>query len=348
MRHGSVYARGALDDKGQTFYTLIALKTLLEETKELPCNVKWIIEGEEESGSAGLRAILPKIKEQIRADHFVIIDSGLGENGAPAITLGARGIVTMTVTFTGSKFDLHSGTAGGIVYNPNRALVEVLASLYDEKGRVAIEGFYDDVVDLSEAEKKELALNFDPKSFEKQFESKVTGGEKGYPPLENAWLRPVIEINGISGGYGGAGFKTVIPAKAVAKISCRLVPDQDPEKIARLVKNYLETKTKGSVKVDVQVDKGLGKPFRTRASSKIARSTAMAYEEVFKAPTANILIGGSIPIGAELAKCAGGEMLLMGMGLADDQIHSPDEHFGWDRFEKGYLVICKMLENLAN
>lgn len=346
LKGEDVFARGAADNKGQCFYTIRALKTLIEK-KALNVNLKFLIEGEEESGSTGLHGILQERKKELAADHILIVDSGIEKKGVPAITLGARGIVTFTVRLKGSKFDLHSGTHGGIVYNPNHALVELLAALHDAKGKVAIPHFYDAVSPITEEEKKELSLHFDEKHLASHFGAQPTGGEKDYSPLESAWLRPTLEINGISGGYSGAGFKTVIPSVALAKLSCRLVPNQDPEKIGNLVKEFLLAKAPPGIEVDVEIMQGKGKAYRANPHSKIALTMNQAYSEVFKKECHKIMIGGSIPIAADLAAASGGEMLLVGVGLSEDQIHAPNEHFGLDRFEQGYLALCRGIELLG-
>lgn len=344
LRNGRVYARGAADNKGQCFYTLRALKTLIENLPSLPVNLKFIIEGEEESGSVALSNLLKEKKEQLKADHLLIIDAGLESPGQPAINLGARGMTCMTVTLTGSRFDLHSGTHGGIVYNPNRALVELLATLHDETGSVTIPGFYKDVVEPSSEEKNIYALDFDPWLFEKEFGTPATGMEKGRTPRESAWLRPTLEINGLSGGYGGSGFKTVIPARAIAKLSCRLVPNQNPTRVATLVKNHLLAQHFPGISIDVHIHPGQGNPCRTSPHSRIATIASKAYSEVFHKPCSYILLGGSIPVAADLAKTAGADMALIGVGLPTDQIHAPDEHFDLDRFEQGYLTICRIIQ----
>ncbi len=344
VREGKVYARGASDNKGQCYYTIRALKTLLENLSALPVNLKFLIEGEEESGSVSLHHLLEEKKETLKADHLLIIDSGLEHPQRPAISLGARGITTMTIKLTGSRFDLHSGSYGGIVYNPNRALVELLASLHDSSGRVTIPGFYDDVIDIPPQEKNIFNLEFDLPGFEKEFGAFATGMERGMTPHEAAWLRPTLEINGLSGGYGGPGFKTVIPSQAIAKVSCRLVPQQNPHAIAELVKAFLMARAAPGIKIDVTIHPGNGRPFRTSPYSRVAQTMNKAYSEVYQTPCSHILLGGSIPIAADLAKASGAEMVLVGVALNTDQIHAPDEHFGIDRLEQGYLTLCRGIQ----
>lgn len=346
IRNGEVYARGAQDNKGQCFYTIQAVKLMLEQEGTLPVNLKWIIEGEEEAGSAGLDGILNERRKELQADYLAIIDVGLRGPDKPSVTLGVRGLFTMDVEVQGSNTDLHSGCHGGLVYNPIHALVELLSSLRDKEGKIAVPGFYNDLVELTEKEKKQISWEFDETAYEKMFDSKITGGEKAYTPQERNWIRPTLEINGIFGGYTGTGFKTVIPAKAHAKISCRLVPNQDPQKIGRLVAQFLESRAPEGTKVCVKVHGG-GISVQANPSSKIVKAFSKAFQEVFSKPCECIYEGASIPIVAKLASISKSELILVGLGLADDQIHAPNEHFGVDRMEKGFLVISRMLHLLA-
>lgn len=343
IRNGQVYARGAQDNKGQCFYVLQALKILLERDC-LPLNVKLCIEGEEEHGSAGLAAILKQRKEQLKADYLAIVDLGIPNLETPSITFGIRGLVAMDVDLTGSNIDLHSGSHGGVIFNPIHALVELLAKVRDSQGKITIPGFYDDVLPVKEEEKNQLSLAFDEQKYKETFGGNAEGGEKQYTPMERNWLRPTLEINGICGGYTGNGFKTVIPAQAHAKISCRLVPNQDPQKIGNLVASFLEKNAPGGTNVKVHIHQGLGKAVRTNASSKAVKAFAEAFSEVFHAPCEYIYSGASIPIAAELAETCGGEIVLLGLGLAEDAIHAPNEHFGLDRIEKGYLMMSRALQ----
>jgi acetylornithine deacetylase/succinyl-diaminopimelate desuccinylase-like protein len=347
VRQGEVYARGAEDNKGQCFYVLQALKALLHKHGSFPINIKLCIEGEEECGSEGLADILQdkKRQAQLKADYLVIVDMGLRDKNTPAVTLGVRGIVTMGLHLKGSHIDLHSGSHGGIAYNPLHALVEMLSKLRDSNGKITIPGFYDDVVEIDEKNRSLIALDFDTKEYETMFGALPEGGEKKYTPWERAWNRPTLEINGISGGYSGQGFKTVIPAKASAKISCRLVPNQDPKKIGKLVAEYLKKLAPKGMEVEVEVYGG-GKAIRANPTSKVVVAFAKAYEELFKKPCEYIYSGGSIPIVTNLAEASQSEVILMGFGLPDDQIHAPNEHFGVDRLEKGCEVIFRAIELL--
>ncbi len=346
IRNGEVYARGAQDNKGQCFYVLQALKLLFEKDRRLPINIKLCIEGEEECGSHGLSGILDKRKEQLKADYLAIVDLGMKSSTQPALTLGLRGITTMDVEFIGANCDMHSGEHGGIAYNPIHALIETLSKLRDSSGKVMVPGFYDEVLPLEPSELQQLAVDFNRTEYENLFDAKPLGGEKGYSPLERGWTRPTLEINGITGGYSGQGFKTVIPAKASAKISCRLVPNQVPEVIARRVADYIKKMAPEEVKVVVTLHPGGGSPLRSSLSSKVVKAFSKAFEEVYGVPCKFILAGGSIPITVELALASKSDVVLLGLGLADDRIHAPNEHFGIDRLEKGALAVARALELL--
>ncbi len=346
-RDGEIYARGAADNKGQCFYTTLALKALLKTRDLLPVNIKFLIEGEEESGSVGLAQIIESKKEALKADYLVIVDSGIESLETPAITLGARGIVCYQIALKEANYDLHSGQTGGIAYNPNRALAEMLAKLHDSEGKVTVPGFYDAVTPLSPHEKEAISFDLDHERFHKMFGFKPNGMEKGMSPHEAAWIRPTLEINGMWGGYTGTGFKTVIPSKAYAKISCRLVPNQDPAIISKQVKDYLKQLAPTGMILEIETIPGNGKGFRTDPQSRIVKLMSQSYTQVFEKPCKNILIGGSIPIAAQLCEAAQAEMVLVGLGLPDDHIHAPNEHFGLDRLEKGYLTICQAIELFA-
>jgi len=348
VREREVYARGAQDNKGQCYYVYLALKTLLERDKKLPINIKWIIEGEEECGSGSLFQMLkdPEKRAKLKADYLVIVDMGMHAPDRPAITLGVRGISTLEVRFQGSKGDLHSGSHGGITYNPLHALVEVLASLRNKEGRIQVPGFYDDVEEISAEDKQLLSFEFDHDGYRKMFEAEATGGEKGVPPAERGTIRPTLEINGIAGGYAGAGFKTVLPAKAVAKISCRLVPKQDPDKIAQQVGAFIKKHAPAGIKVEVE-ELSHSPACRANPHSAAVKAFSQAYQELFKKPCESIFSGGTIPIASALKEASQAEILLMGFGLPDDQIHAPNEHFGLDRLEKGVFVMTRALEILG-
>jgi acetylornithine deacetylase/succinyl-diaminopimelate desuccinylase-like protein len=348
LRDGEVYARGAQDNKGQCFYTIQALKLLQEQMGSLPINIKLCIEGEEETGSAGLDNLLAQKKEKLRADYLAIIDLGLHKPDIPALILGIRGIVTFDIAVQGSTTDLHSGSHGGIVFNPIHALVKLLAGLRDEEGRIAIPGFYKDVIDMSVEERSNVSFLFDSNEYQLQIGALPTGGESKYSVLERAWIRPTLEINGIHGGYTGTGFKTVIPATAHAKISCRLVPNQQPAEIGELISAYLKKNAPPGIQVSVQVHPGQGKAVRISPNVPVVKCFAKAFGEVFDKPCEFIFEGASIPVVPKLAEACGGETILLGLGLITDQIHAPNEHFGIERLEKGMLIMARAIEHLSH
>lgn len=341
-----IYARGAQDNKGQCFYVLQALKYYKSVAGKLPINIKVIIEGEEECGSQGLIEILSQKKEALKTDFLAIVDLGIPNLQTPAITLGIRGLTTMDVKVTGSNTDLHSGSHGGLVYNPLHALTEILAKLRDPSGKINIPGFYDSIIPITPEEAEKLSLTFDEDNYHKEFDAAASGGETSYTPLERNWLRPTLEINGLWGGYNGAGFKTVIPSQAFAKISCRLVPGQDPKKTAQQVASAIEALAPRGVKVEVTIHSGGGPAVRGTPESKIVQAVAKSYEETFNKPCKYILEGASIPVVSKLAQVCEGDTVLFGLGLPGDKIHAPNEHFGVERLSKGFEIIVRTIEHL--
>ncbi len=348
IEDGDIYARGAQDNKGQCFYSILSICSLLKEKKSLPINVKILIEGEEEIGSPSLPALLEKKKAKLQADYLAVVDMGMRSKSTPAVTLGVRGIIALEITVKGTNTDLHSGTHGGAAFNPNHALVQILSQLRDPKtGKITAPGFYDNIKELTDDEREFLALDFSEDEYARLFGQKPTGGEKGYTLAERTGLRPTLEINGLSGGYAGPGFKTVIPAKATAKVSCRLVPDQNPDILGRKLAEYIKSLAPEGMEVTVELRAGTGNPVRTTPHSTIAEAFAKSYEEVFGNPAEFIVEGGSIPITAKLAEACGGETVFAGLALADDQIHAPNERFSLDRIEKGFLSIGRLLSIIA-
>lgn len=349
LRDGQIFARGAQDNKGQCFYTLAALRAMKEIFGSYPVNIKLCIEGEEESGSMGLKLILKEKAAELKADYLVVADAGIPSMDCPAVALGVRGIVTLEIEVEGPNGDLHSGTHGGVVMNPIHALAQILSGLRDsETGRVEVPGFYDSIQETSPEDLKQIHLEFDEEKYAKTFGAKPLGGEKGFKPMQRAWMRPTLEVNGISGGYAGAGFKTVLPAKATAKVSCRLVPNQDPDQIYKLVEKAVLALAPVGVKVRVTKYPGGGPALRANVNSPITQAFAKAYSEVFALPCRNIFEGGSIPLTASLGEAAQAEVLFMGLGLPDDAIHGPNEHFGVDRLKKGFLIMARALQLMRN
>ncbi len=344
-RDGKVYARGASDNKGQLFFALTAIRAYFELAKNHELNLKLFIEGEEEFGSIGSREVLETKKEQLKADYCLILDAGLPKPGIPAVTLGLRGITTMNVTIRNSTADLHSGLFGGIALNPLQALTSALSRLW-EHGRVAVPHFYDDVVEMTSHEWKELEPHFDKQEQTKLFGIQAFSGEAGHSLIETNWIRPTVEINGISGGYTGSGFKTVIPSQAHAKISCRLVPNQTPDKIGHLVAAYLKNLLPNGFECDIEIHPG-GLAVRTSSQGHLAQTARKAYEEVFSKPCQFIFCGASIPIVAELAKTTQASVALIGTATSEDEVHAPNEHFSLEQFEQGFLIIGRTLCMIA-
>ncbi|HEV7738723.1 MAG TPA: M20/M25/M40 family metallo-hydrolase [Chlamydiales bacterium] len=344
-RDNHIFARGAADDKGQIFYAMVALRCLHELKIPLPANVKFCIEGEEECGSLGLTHALPTIKNMMKADSLLVVDFNAYDEKTPAISLGARGIGTFDVTLTGSTGDLHSGSLGGIAYNPNRALVELLSKLYDEEGKVAVDGFYDDVIEPSSEERHAYPAPHDKSYYTKAFGLEAFAGEKGRSLHEANVFRPTLEINGMAGGYFGAGFKTVIPSKAVAKLSCRLVPGQDPEKIRHQIQHFLQKHCVRGMHLEIAYHGG-APAFRGSLHSKLALAVSEAAEKATGVACKKMIAGGSVPVIAELAKAIQADAVGMGYGLETDKIHAPNEHFDFHRFKLGFITVAGAIKNL--
>ncbi|CRX39155.1 dipeptidase [Estrella lausannensis] len=343
----TMYARGAQDNKGQIFYCIQAMRAL-KLSGPLPVNIKFLIEGEEETGSPSLPKLLDEKKDLFKSDYFIVADCGIPDMEHPAIALSLRGILSMDVHFRGSKGDLHSGMHGGLAFNPNHALIQALSALRGKDGKILVPGFYDDVVPPSASITKEIFSGLAEQEYLATVGCLPTGGERGLSMLERGSLRPTLEVNGIHGGYAGSGFKTVIPAEAVAKVSCRLVPNQDPHKIASSVRNFLLSNCPEGIEIHVDIHKGVGEPVRADSNSPIVQAVKKGYEEVFKKPCRYIMEGASIPIVAKMKSTISKEFVLMGLGMPSDAIHAPNEHFGLDRFKMGALIIAKTLSHLGN
>ncbi len=342
LKGNNVYARGAVDNKGQCFYSVSAVKAFLQLSKQFNFNLKFFIEGEEESGSKGTTEFLAQKKIDLKADHLLVIDFDMPKANVPGITLGMRGVVHGTVIYKNAHADLHSGIHGGIALNPNRALACALCRLWDENGRVAVPGFYDGVTPLPKEDLARLDLQFNAQEYAQKFGVKALAKEEGYSPLESNWLRPVVEINGFTGGYNGPGVKTVIPAKAEAKLSCRLTGKQDPEKVGRSLLEFLTQLAPKGIEVETELYEGAG-AFQASLNSPITKIVSKALEEVFGQPCRYQLCGASVPIVPALVAASSADAVLFGMGLPDDAIHSPNEHFGMDRFQQGFLTVSRIL-----
>jgi len=346
IKNGNIYARGACDDKGQVYMHIKAFE-LMMQTSTLPCNVKFMIEGEEEVGSDNLGTFVKQNKERLKADVILISDTSILANDTPSITVGLRGLSYVEVEVTGPNRDLHSGVYGGAVANPINILCEMIAKMKDENNHITIPGFYADVVEISKEERAEMAkAPFDEAEYKKDLVVNDTHGEKGYSPMEHTSIRPTLDVNGIWGGYIGEGAKTVLPSKAYAKISMRLVPNQNSAKTAELFKKHFESLAPKSVKVKVTFHHG-GEPVVTPTTSAAYKSASKAMEESFGKKPIPVRGGGSIPIVALFKEELGLDSVLMGFGLDSDAIHSPNEHYGIFNFLKGIETIPLFFKNYA-
>ena len=343
---GKIYARGACDDKGQVYMHVKAFETMMK-LNLLSCNVKFMVEGEEEVGSDNLGVFVTENKSKLKADIILISDTAMISLDHPSITTGLRGLSYMEVEVTGPNRDLHSGVYGGAVANPINVLCSMVASLHDENGRVTIPGFYDRVVDLKEADR--VALNkapFNLTNYKTELGIEEIKGEKGFTTLERTGVRPTLDVNGIWGGYTGEGAKTVLPSKASAKISMRLVPNQRSTEITELFTKHFESIAPKYVKVKVTAHHG-GEPAVTETGSPSYKAASKAFEEVFGKTPIPMRDGGSIPIVALFKKELGLDTVLMGFGFDTDAIHSPNEHFGVKNFMLGIETIVAFYKHFS-
>lgn len=335
---GAIFARGACDDKGQFFMHVKAFEMMMKQNI-LPCNVKFMIEGEEEVGSKNLEKFCRDNKKKLACDVVLISDTSVIDNETPSLTVGLRGLCYMEVEVTGPNKDLHSGVYGGAVANPINVLCQMIASLHDAKRRITVEGFYDDVEKVSNKERK--AMNeapYDEKQYMKSLGVADLMGEKGFTTIERTGIRPTLDVNGIWGGYIGEGAKTVLPSKAFAKISMRLVPNQDPKKIEKLFAKHFEKLAPKSVKVKVTAHHG-GYPVVVPTNSVEYKAAEKAMETAFGKKPLPQRGGGSIPIVAMFDQVLDARSVLMGFGLDSDDIHSPNEHYGLFNYYKGIETI---------
>jgi acetylornithine deacetylase/succinyl-diaminopimelate desuccinylase-like protein len=347
IRDGNIFARGSADDKGQVFIHVKALEAHLKKNGSLPVNIKVIFEGEEEIGSENLEQFINDHQELLKADVVVISDTAMYSKGLPAIGYALRGLCYVEVEVTGPNKDLHSGQYGGAVDNPINALANMITKLKNSKGKVMIDGFYDDVIPLSKKERNEFAkLPFNDNKYKKSLDVKELFGEAGYSTLERLWARPTLDCNGIWGGFTGEGAKTVLPSKAYAKISMRLVPNQKPVKIEKLFKAYISKIAPKTVKVKVR---GLhyGDPAMTPIDSKWIKAASDALKKGFGKEPVFIREGGSIPIVVTFQKVLKAPAVLLGFGLPDENAHSPDEHFDLDNFQRGIITSSIFYNELA-
>ena len=338
IKDEKIYARGACDDKGQMYMHIKALE-IMNNTGTLPCNIKLLIEGEEEVGSDNLEDFALANKERLKADVVLISDSAIIANDVPSIAVGLRGLSYVQVEVEGPNRDLHSGVYGGAVENPINVLAKMIASLKDDQNKITVKGFYDDVVELSDEERKQLAkAPFDEEVYKRDLKVKAVDGEKGYSTPERCSIRPTLDVNGIWGGYTGEGAKTVLPSKAHAKISMRLVPNQSSAKTTALFKSYFESIAPDTVKVKVTPHHG-GEAAVIPTDFAAYRAASKAMKDTFGKEPIPVRGGGSIPIVAMFEKILGVKTILMGFGLDSDDIHSPNEHYGLFNYYKGIETI---------
>ncbi|WP_207496386.1 dipeptidase [Aridibaculum aurantiacum] len=338
IKDGKIYARGACDDKGQFYMHIKALETMVQ-TNSLPTNVKFIIEGEEEVGSPNLATFIQEKKEMLQADVILISDTAMISLENPSLDVGVRGLTYIEVEVTGPNRDLHSGVYGGAVANPITILAKMIASMHDENNHITIPGFYDDVLESSDAERAEMAkAPYDEEEYKTDLGVQELWGEKGYSTNERTGIRPTLEVNGIWGGYTGEGAKTVLPSKAFAKISCRLVPNQTSKKITELVINHLQSIAPPYITVKAEEHHG-GDPYLTPVDSIEYQAAAKAIEATFNKQPVPVRGGGSIPITSLFESVLGLKTIFLGFGLDSDNLHSPNEKFDIANFYKGIETI---------
>lgn len=347
VRDGELFARGAADDKGQVFMHFKALEAHLKQTGRLPVNFKLILEGEEEVGSRNLDDFIDGHKDDLKADVVLISDTSMFDRGVPSLCYGLRGLAYFQIDLTGTNTDLHSGTYGGAVANPGMVLAQILAQMKDKGGRIKIPGFYDDVRPLTEAERAEYKkLPFNERRYAKEIGAPRLFGESGYTTLERTSGRPTFEVNGLLAGFTGEGAKTVLPAKAMAKVSMRLVPDQDPDKVGDQFEAYLKKVAPKTVDVKVTRMHG-GRPWMASLDNAFVQAAGRAIERGFGKAPVFTREGGSIPVVATFQRVLGIPSVLFGVGLPDDRIHAPNEKLDLTNFYSGIIASAFLYEEFA-
>ena len=346
-RDGRIYARGAADDKGQLYMHVKALEAHLATSGTLPVNVIFLAEGEEEVGSQNLVPFIEAHAERLACDHVLISDTGMFAEGLPSLLFSLRGLAYLELHVKGAKSDLHSGEYGGAVANPGNALARIIASLHDEDGRVAIPGFYDDVLDWDAETRTEIAaLPWDDEAFREELRVAELTGERGYSSLERLWIRPACDVNGLLCGYTGEGAKTVLPNRAMAKVSFRLVPDQTPARVRELFEAHVRRVAPPGVTVEVRELHG-GRPWRARLEGKGFEAAGEALEEAFGKRPVLMGGGGSIPIVVDFEERLDATALLVGFSLPGSNLHAPNEWLPIDNFEKGIGALARLYEKLG-
>jgi len=347
VKDGYIYARGATDDKGQLFTHVKGLEAFLASGQDLPVNVKLLIEGEEESGGENIVEFVNQNADRLKADIIVVSDSSMFDKNQPAVTFGLRGVAFVEVKIIGPDRDLHSGGFGGSVPNPINVLSRIIASMHDDDGRILIDGFYDDVKPISDWEKKQLdKLPFDKDKYLAKVGCKGLHGEKGYTVFEQIWSRPTLDVNGITGGYQGEGGKTIIPSWASAKITMRLVPDQEPEDISRKIEAHILAHCPDYVECEIVKHGGAGS-VSVPTEGPWLEAAARAIETGFGIKPVFMKEGGSIPVVAAFKSILGLDTLLLGWGQNDDNAHSPNEKFSLQDFDRGCYASLALVEELS-
>jgi acetylornithine deacetylase/succinyl-diaminopimelate desuccinylase-like protein len=346
VRNGRIYARGSVDDKGQLYLHVKALEAHLAANGKLPVNVIVLAEGEEEVGSEHLSEFVEQQANRLACDGVIISDSAMFAPGLPSILFSLRGLAYLQIDLDGPGSDLHSGSYGGAVVNPATVLARIIASFHDEQRRVAVQGFYDRVVDWEDDVRSQIrSLPFREARFREEAGSPALGGEAGYSTLERIWTRPTLEVNGLLSGYTGEGAKTVLPAKAMAKISCRLVPDQSPDEITALVTDHVRRLAPPEVTVTV-TPLSNGRPWRAKLEGPLFEAGRRALQRAFGREPVLTGEGGSIPVVGDFQRILGAPVLLMGFGLPGENAHAPDEWISVENFEKGMLAAAYLWEEL--
>ncbi|MFC2085563.1 dipeptidase, partial [Bacteroidota bacterium] len=347
IKNGKIWARGANDNKGQHFVHFKSVEAFIKLNGNTPLNVKFVIEGEEEIGSSSLETFLAQNKKLLSCDAVLISDTSMYGPDIPTISYGLRGLCYMEIEVTGPNRDLHSGSFGGSVANPINELARIISKLQDQNGKIKIPGFYKNVIKLAKKERDNFKrLRFSDKKFATELGVKQLHGEAGYSTIERLSARPTLDCNGIVGGFIEKGAKTVLPSKASAKISMRLVPDQNPQEIAKLFTKYVKSITPKSIQVNIKELHG-GLPFITPLEDKAIKAASLAVSKAFRKKAVHTREGGSIPIVVEFARILKAPVVLMGLGLDTDNIHAPNEHFLISNFERGILSSVYFLDEFA-
>lgn len=348
IRGDRLYGRGATDDKGAMMIPILAVEALLKETGKLPINVRFFFEGQEEIGSPDLPPFIEANTHRLKADMIFSADGGQWDPETPQIVMGLKGLTSLEIEVTGASGDLHSGMHGGGVANPGMALSQILASMKSTDGLITIDGFYDEVVDLTDEDREAIArVPWDEAEYLAETGASATQGEPGYTPRERLWARPTLEINGMTSGWQGAGTKTVLPSKASAKITCRLVANQNPEKIFDLIVAHVEANTPPGVTAKVTKNPGRADPFLMPSGHNASAIAGQVLEEVYGKAPYKTRVGGSIPVVSTLLDTLGLHTVMFAFGHADENMHAPDEFFRLPTFRKGQTAYVRLLERLG-